>query len=138
MLGNSQNLDSDSIQVPLPDEAVIAALSSSRAKGRQAPSFMSYAAHTDKYPKCPTVTPPLSSDSINTLVEWIDEGALSPADEIPEEHIHWAFKKPTSPAIPDNPTRFQTANPIDHFVFNRLASAKLNPSKRANPETLIR
>jgi hypothetical protein len=81
---------------------------------------------------------PLSSKSIHTIVEWIDEGALSPADEIPEEHIHWAFKKPLSPEIPENTTRFQTANPIDHFVFNRLVAAKLTPSKRANQETLIR
>ena len=81
---------------------------------------------------------PLSNEAIKMLEEWIDDGALSPKDEIPEEHIHWAFKKPIRPEIEDNQTRFQAANPIDLFVINRLDAAKLNPAKKANPETLIR
>ena len=80
----------------------------------------------------------LSPEAVDTIARWIDSGAHHPTDEIPEEHVHWAFKKPTRPLPPDNKTRFFAKNAIDHFIFSRLTDSKLLPSPEASREVLLR
>ncbi len=65
------------------------------------------------------------------LKRWIAEGA--------KWGEHWAFVPPQRPAVPAlraSPSAIR--NPIDNFVFARLAQEKLSPSPEATREQLIR
>jgi len=66
----------------------------------------------------------IPSKDIDTLKRWIKAGAIY--------EPHWSFVSPKKSAIPAK------ANPIDHFVNQRLAEEKLKPSTAADPETLVR
>ena len=87
----------------------------------------------------------LSEAEIGLLKKWIAQGA--------EYKPHWSFQKPERPAalgIAD--LRLPVAdwkngadgfgdwsvNPIDGFILQKLAAAKLMPSREAEPEVLIR
>ncbi|MFT5127316.1 MAG: hypothetical protein ACI8W8_000919 [Rhodothermales bacterium] len=84
--------------------------------------------HTDD---ADDVMPPLDSNrqlsqaEKKILDEWIEQGAPYAG--------HWAFEKPTRPALP-NPQ----GNPIDAFVHARLKEEGLKPSPTASSETLLR
>jgi hypothetical protein len=73
----------------------------------------------------------LTSEQKALIKRWIEQGA--PWAE------HWSFEKPTRPTVPTN-SEFanRVQNPIDNFVFERLASEGLRPSEEAPRETLIR
>lgn len=87
----------------------------------------------------------LSAAEIAVLKKWIEQGA--------EYQEHWAFVKPvrtTTPALAELPLPSAAwkngadgygdwaANPIDGFILQKLAAAKLMPSREASPEILIR
>jgi hypothetical protein len=87
----------------------------------------------------------LSQTEIALLKKWIEQGA--------EYQEHWSFVKPVRPAtvkigdfrLPEadwknaaNGYGDWSANPIDGFILQKLAAAKLMPSREATPETLIR
>ncbi|HWB09347.1 MAG TPA: PSD1 and planctomycete cytochrome C domain-containing protein [Pirellulales bacterium] len=74
---------------------------------------------------------PLSADEIALVKRWIDEGAAWSA--------HWAFERVVRPITPQ-PGGFaeRVQNPIDAFVFARLAREGLTPSPEAPRETLLR
>ena len=61
---------------------------------------------------------------IDTLRRWIEAGA--------EYQPHWAFVSPEKSDLPAG------ANPVDHFVNQRLAEEHLEPNPAADPETLVR
>src|SRR5688572_5340566 len=48
----------------------------------------------------PYKKPPLSDTQIALIERWINEGARAPADEAPQSNQHWAFVKPSRPALP--------------------------------------
>ncbi|QDS95356.1 Planctomycete cytochrome C [Roseimaritima multifibrata] len=84
----------------------------------------------DEFERMPPEGDPLSPDEIKILSDWIDEGA--------EWSDHWAFvpmKRVEVPQI-DNPE--WSANPIDAFVYDRLAKSGLAPNPSADKRTLIR
>jgi len=86
----------------------------------------------------------LSAPEIELLKKWIAQGA--------EYKPHWSFQKPERPAvvkIADLPLPIAnwngvdgygdwSVNPIDGFILQKLAAAKLMPSREAEPEALIR
>ncbi|HEV3386511.1 MAG TPA: PSD1 and planctomycete cytochrome C domain-containing protein [Gemmata sp.] len=74
---------------------------------------------------------PLTDKQKETLKAWVDAGA--------RYDPHWSFVSPRRPAIPEftNP-KFETHNPIDNFIFTRLAREGLSPSPTADKYTLIR
>ncbi|HEV3343631.1 MAG TPA: PSD1 and planctomycete cytochrome C domain-containing protein [Pirellulales bacterium] len=75
--------------------------------------------------------PPLSPGEIALVKRWIDEGAAWSG--------HWAFERLTRPIAPQpGELAEQVRNPIDAFVFARLAREGLTPSPEAPRETLIR
>ena len=51
---------------------------------------------------------------------------------------HWSFVPPRRPARPAHPWPQRSVNPIDDFVFARLAQLGLQPQPQANPRELIR
>ncbi len=69
---------------------------------------------------------PVSEAQIQTLRQWITEGAKYEA--------HWAFTPPTKSALPDG----GGAHPIDAFVLDRLKKENLTHSERADSHTLCR
>jgi Protein of unknown function (DUF1553)/Protein of unknown function (DUF1549)/Planctomycete cytochrome C len=86
---------------------------------------------------------PLPAATIALLKAWIDQGArLPPADptQTTEAAVqdHWAYVKPTRPALPAVTTANWARNPIDRFVLARLEHEKLTPSAEANKATLLR
>jgi mono/diheme cytochrome c family protein len=73
----------------------------------------------------------LKPEQIALLKKWIQEGGKYAG--------HWSFAPPEKPAVPQirNP-KSEIRNPIDAFILQRLAQARLKPSPEADKETLIR
>ena len=78
----------------------------------------------------------LSASQIELLKNWIDQGAVWPADEAPRKH--WAYIAPVTPLLPKVKNRAWCRNPIDFFVLERLEKEKLSTSPEADRATLIR
>lgn len=64
------------------------------------------------------------------LIKWIEEGA--------EYKEHWAFSKPEKSTPPKVQMADKVSNPIDNYVLAKLELKQLNPSPRADKETLLR
>jgi len=87
---------------------------------------------------------PLNAGQVALLRTWIDQGAAWPAE--PEarstkpETPHWAFQPVRRPEPPPltGAHAARTRNPVDHFVFAKLAGEQLPPSPEADRVTLIR
>jgi hypothetical protein len=74
---------------------------------------------------------PMKAADIAVLREWIREGAVY--------RPHWAFEKPTRPAMPPLEQNDPWAkNPIDAFILARMKKEGLHPSPEADKDTLIR
>ena len=76
--------------------------------------------------------PRLTGDEINTLQQWIREGAAYTK--------HWSYMPVERPLLPplDEAQQQWRQNEIDHFIARRLADAGLKPAAQAEPYTLIR
>ncbi len=72
----------------------------------------------------------LSDAERNTLKQWVAEGA--------KFDVHWAFRKPVKPTIPNVRNPSWVRNPIDAFVLARLEHEGLKPSAEADRATLLR
>ncbi len=68
--------------------------------------------------------PAISPAQIDTLKRWIKAGATY--------EPHWAFVPPRKTEIPAG------ANPVDHFIKQRLVAENIAPNPAADDETLIR
>lgn len=73
---------------------------------------------------------PITPEQIETLVEWVRQGAVW------EEH--WAYVPPKRPAQPQVQNESWASNPIDRFVLARLEAEGLQPSPAADKRALIR
>lgn len=82
----------------------------------------------------PADAQPLSEIEINTLRNWIDQGAKWP-DGI--DGRHWAYSKPVRPEPPQVPVPAY-GNDIDRFLHARLVQAGLEPNSRADKAKLLR
>ncbi|HET6573215.1 MAG TPA: PSD1 and planctomycete cytochrome C domain-containing protein, partial [Fimbriiglobus sp.] len=87
------------------------------------------AADEDRMPP-PETGPRLSPAEIDILRRWIAHGA--------EYAPHWSLVPPRRPEIPSTKSQIPIRNPIDAFVFARLAKEGLKPSPEADRTTLIR
>jgi len=72
----------------------------------------------------------LTLEEIDTIGEWIDEGA--PYDR------HWAFTPPSRPHLPKVNDQAWARNGIDHFILSGLEATEDRPSETADRYTLIR
>ena len=83
-----------------------------------------------------TVMPPpssghkLSTQQIDTLRRWIDEGA--------NWSQHWAYQTPLRAELPKVTNPGWVRNPIDNFILARLEKEGLKPAPEADKATLIR
>ncbi|MGV3662344.1 MAG: PSD1 and planctomycete cytochrome C domain-containing protein, partial [Prosthecobacter sp.] len=88
----------------------------------------------------------LKPEEIAKIEQWIASGAktLRPEPEkieghfiTEEERAWWAFRPIQKPGVPS--LKFQVSgSPLDGFIQQKVAEAKLTPSPEADPATLIR
>ena len=100
---------------------------------------------SDGQAKMPLGGDPLKPEQIELLRQWIAQGAVwdeksevgsrKSEEETPK---HWAYKKPTRPALPSVKNQAWVRNPIDAFILARLEKEGLQPSPEASKETLLR
>ena len=91
--------------------------------------------------RMPLNRPPLSSEEIKLIENWIDQGATATPGEkpgVPPAKVHWAFVPPSRPVVPKVVRRGWSRNPIDCFIQARLEQVGLAPSAEADRRTLIR
>ncbi|MEM8669015.1 MAG: PSD1 and planctomycete cytochrome C domain-containing protein [Planctomycetota bacterium] len=81
----------------------------------------------DRMPPHDSEKEPLTPEQIETLKEWIRQGA--------KYEQHWSFDPPRKTTPPDIST---LKHPVDRFIAARLENEGLTLSAEANPETLIR
>ena len=85
----------------------------------------------------------LPARDVETLGDWIDQGAIWPATRAHERvsqagSEHWAFRPVRRPSLPDVNDRSWSRNPIDRFVMRRLEAEGIEPSVPALPQILAR
>ncbi|QDU23074.1 PSD1 and planctomycete cytochrome C domain-containing protein [Urbifossiella limnaea] len=82
---------------------------------------------------------PLTAAQVGVLRAWIDGGAPWAGGAVaaqasgPPRPTHWAFVRPTRPAVPGI-----APNPIDAFILARLRRDGLTPNPEADRATLLR
>lgn len=89
----------------------------------------------------PKGEPPLTEAQIQTLEQWIAQGATWPENFVLEAPPLWSLqplRAPEIPAPPTAPDHFVIRNPIDAFVAARLSDEGLQPAVEADRRTLIR
>src|SRR5436190_17779544 len=94
---------------------------------------------SDKEEVMPPKGERLTTEQIQVLRRWIDEGAVWP--ESPAETAaskHWAYLPPIKAAFPEVRNTNWVKNPIDRFVLARLEKEKLTPSPEADRAVLLR
>jgi hypothetical protein len=94
----------------------------------------------------------LAADKIEDLVSWIKLGAPWPEEASGATTIskqpsfdlekrrreHWSWQPVRAPVPPEVKNRTWPAQPIDHFILNRLEEAGLGPAPPAEPRSLLR
>ena len=82
----------------------------------------------------------LTDSQVDLLRRWIDQGALSPADEnIPEDPaLYWSYQSPVQPAVPNVKNQNWIRNPIDAFTAVEHEKRGLTPAEEAPREVWLR
>jgi hypothetical protein len=90
--------------------------------------------------KQPTMPPgrKLDDADLAALRKWIDAGAQWSAGGGNGAPGWWAFQKVARPPVPRGPSNWTTRNPIDAFVWTKLAALGLAPAPEADRATLAR
>lgn len=78
----------------------------------------------------PEAKKPLSVEEVETLRQWVKQGA--------KWSQHWAFVEPVRHAPPTTKTQEWSLNWIDQFVLHRLEKEDLTPSADTDNSTLLR
>ena len=111
-----------------------------------------YVAGLDEKIVMPPVEPRLTSEQVERIREWIDEGARWPEDrevhaaeaepsKFDQARDHWAFQprsRPFPPAVTAGAAARRIRNPIDAFIFAKLEAGGRQPSPAARPHQLLR
>ncbi|MCB0629961.1 MAG: DUF1549 domain-containing protein, partial [Lewinella sp.] len=95
--------------------------------------------HPDPEFRMPPEGPPLSSEEIDILTRWVDQGAAW--------GLHWAYQPVKAPVFPPYPVSTGDVGPtskawtkegIDRFVIRRLLENDLEPNEEADCSTIVR
>jgi hypothetical protein len=92
---------------------------------------------SDASTRMPLDRPALSKGEVQTLRDWIREGASWPDDGWRPDR-HWAYVKPEIPPLPGVSDRDWSRTPIDAFILSKLDEVGLQPSARAQRAVLLR
>ena len=82
----------------------------------------------------------LHDHEVALIRNWIEQGAVGPADEKPEADPkeHWAFRTPARPDVPKVKNTAWVKNPIDAFIAAGHEKHGLTPQLAADKRTLLR
>jgi mono/diheme cytochrome c family protein len=88
----------------------------------------------------------LSDTQMADFITWINAGAPDPRtansqasySTIQSSKPHWAFQPMKEPVLPKVKDSRWPQTPVDRFILAKLEAARLKPSPRADPRTLIR
>ncbi len=82
----------------------------------------------------------LSESQVDLLRRWIDQGAVSPADEkIPEDPaLYWSYQSPARPVVPTVKHQAWVRNSIDAFIAVEHDRHGLTPADEAPREVWLR
>ena len=101
--------------------------------------------HEDKDTAMPPKKPKLPDSLIADLVQWVKMGAPDPRESAPTEAKRgdksWWSLQPLSHPEPPSPSGLPlewSRNPIDRFVFAKLAGKGLRPGPPSDPREFIR
>lgn len=88
---------------------------------------------------------------IDDFAQWLEHGAVIPADDtttaqqnsaarfdFAQARRHWAYQPIDRPALPSVQNRPWCRTPIDYFILAQLEAHQLRPSDEADPRTLMR
>jgi hypothetical protein len=99
--------------------------------GKIATSSLWEQVHEDKMPP----KQPLPENERTVLRRWIEQGAPGlPANA----RVHWAFRTPVRPPLPDVSQAEQVRTDIDRFILVALQKKKLTLAPQADRATLLR
>ncbi|HEX8911082.1 MAG TPA: DUF1549 and DUF1553 domain-containing protein, partial [Humisphaera sp.] len=98
-----------------------------------------------KRPKMPKDGAPLTDAQVATLRQWVAQGADWPAgvelqNKARADKTWWSLQPvaDAKPPSPDGLPAAWAANPVDRFVYAKLAEKNLTPSGPADPRALVR
>ncbi len=103
--------------------------------GRAAESLLlERVSSADELERMPPEGEPLTKKQVDMLKRWVDTGAKSPTDEMPQSdpRDHWAFQEIRGVNLSSE------VHPVDFFVQQKLRESGLNLAPRASPVTLLR
>jgi hypothetical protein len=82
----------------------------------------------------------LSAEQVASVRAWIDDGAIGPAEDLPESdpREHWAFRPPVRPPLPQVSRPAWAHHPIDAFVAAKNDQHGLRPQPEAPRALQIR
>ena len=101
-------------------------------KASESPLYKAAAREGDL--KMPPGKQALAAADVAALKQWIDSGAAWYGDAIkPAEPAWWSFRKPVKAPLPR-----PSSNPIDSFIYAKLAERGLTPAPPTDRRTLIR
>lgn len=75
---------------------------------------------------------------VDRIAQSAEESSYQEEELTEEDRDHWAFQPLKRPALPALENSSWMRNAIDHFIWTRLAAAKLEPLGEANRRALIR
>jgi mono/diheme cytochrome c family protein len=83
---------------------------------------------------------PLKQDEIRHIRQWIEQGAIAPVDEKPEDdpREHWAFRGPERPPVPLITNQKWVRNPIDAFIAKQHEDVGLTSQPEADRRVWLR
>jgi hypothetical protein len=81
--------------------------------------------------------PRLNPTEVELLKRWIANGAIWPESNVLATN-HWAYIAPSRPNVPEDDPSGWSRNPIDRFIFRRLAEHGYHPSAEESPAKLLR
>ncbi|MFN9718710.1 MAG: DUF1553 domain-containing protein [Planctomycetota bacterium] len=95
---------------------------------------------TDLAVRMPPEGESLKPAEISAIRSWIQQGAIAPEDEQPEEdpRDHWSFRSPVRPPVPSVAAATWIRNPIDAFVAARHQEMGLTAQPEADRRVWLR
>jgi len=99
------------------------------------------AAHEGELKMPPGSSAPLPPDELETLKQWINEGATWPSGALQRQRTEpdwWSLRNLRRSALPKSSTPSGDVNPIDVFISDKLREKRLKPAPRADNLTLLR
>lgn len=83
---------------------------------------------------------PLTDQQVQQLLQWIEFGAPSPADEVimDSPSQHWAYQSPVNADLPADVPASWATNPIDSLMFDQWRQTGLVAIESAEPATFLR